>query len=76
MLVVTQNARVFAPMAAGTPGHAGLLLVNRHGDRAKDLTVSQIADRLVMIASLYADLTGFVLVVNAFDPLRNDADLA
>jgi hypothetical protein len=66
--IVTQNAKDFAPMAAGAD-HAGLLLVSRHADRAKDLTATEIVDRVARIASLHEDLTGFVLVVNGFDPL-------
>lgn len=65
--ILTQNAKDFAPLAAGVE-HAGLLPVSRHADRAKDLTATRIVDRIARIASLYDDLTGLVLVVNGFDP--------
>ena len=67
--IVTQNAKDFAPMAAADETHGGLLLVSRHADRAKDLTTTAVVDRLAMVAQTYDELTGLVLVVNAFEPL-------
>ncbi len=65
--VLTQNAKDFVPIAANAPGHAGLLLISRHADRAKDLTIAGIADRVATIAATYDNLTELVLVVNAFE---------
>ena len=71
--ILTQNAKDFVPMAEATLGHAGLLLVSRHADRAKDLTIAQITDRVATIAGIYENLVDLMLVVNAFGP-RLEAD--
>jgi hypothetical protein len=67
LAVLTQNAKDFVPLAEAFEHHGGLLLVTRHSDRAKDLTVSGIVERIASVAELYVDLTDMVLVVNGFN---------
>lgn len=67
VVVVTQNATDFLPLAAATSGHRGLIVVYREGDARKDMQIAEIANAIDKVQQrLGGSLTGMVVILNEY----------
>ena len=65
-VLLTFNARDFAPLHAITPGHPGVIVVRKDNDPSRDMTPGDIVRAIANVEAAGVPIAGEFIVLNAW----------